>query len=316
MSVEITVAICTLNRRDSLSITLDSLVAQTWDGTWEVLVVDNGSSDNTSEFVRERAADFPCKLSVIVEPTRGLSYARNRALEDANGDAIVFIDDDVTCQEDWLSNHGATFRETQVVGAGGPILPKLPDDAPDWWDDLLPRVLGGPTSRYYFGRERIEIVRPGPIHFPYGANMGIRREVALELGGFRTDLGWGKKMIPAEETEFFRRLYAHGGKIIYVPQAKVIHRIEQSRTTLEYYKRWQRGLGLAIVLMKPPRGFLGHLIRFARQTLVLLYSFLLVLFGKIIGDRTLALKSLLATERDKAILMELATRMKKIATQT
>jgi glycosyltransferase involved in cell wall biosynthesis len=258
----ISVVVCTRNRRQSLLETLDSLEAQRLraspDRSWEVLVVDNGSDDGTVDAVLQRESKFPATLRVVVEPTTGLSHGRNRALREANGRAVIFIDDDVTCHEGWLAAHAAAFEDPKIVGTAGPILPSMPSETPDWFHEVLQDEIGGPTSRYYFGDEAADIVGDGGIALPFGANMGVLRHIALEVGGFRTDLGWGKKMIPSEELEFFRRVQARVGRIRYAPEASLTHHIEPRRVTMEYYRSWQQGFGRSLVVMDPPGGSLAR----------------------------------------------------------
>jgi glycosyltransferase involved in cell wall biosynthesis len=253
-SCAISVLICTHNRRHHLLETLDSLALQEWNGIWEVLVIDNRSQDGTTEAVRSHAEGFPVPLRVVGESQVGLSFARNRAVQAASGRVALFIDDDVTCLPGWLAAHARVFEDLRVVGTGGRILPVLPAAAPLWWNEVLPHEIGGPTSRYDFGHHTAEIVGRGPIPPPFGANMGILRQWVLDLGGFRTDLGWGRRLVPSEELEFFRRAQARTAKLLYVPDACVEHRIEQYRTTWEYYVRWQRGKGRSGVIIDPPRG--------------------------------------------------------------
>ena len=83
--------------------------------------------------------------------------------------------------------------------------------------------------------------------------MGLRRDIAREAGGFRTDLGWGAAWMPGEETDLMLRLWRRGGRLRYVPDAVVDHHILESRVTWDYYQHWQRGLGRALVRMSPPR---------------------------------------------------------------
>lgn len=258
---EISVVICSLNRRDSLLLTLDSLEQQVWSGTWEVLVVDNGGTDGSFDAVCQRASASPVPLRAVREETRGLSHARNRALREARGRAVVFVDDDVTCLEGWLAGHGQAYRDAEVVGTGGPILPAMPSGTPEWLLAMLPHEIGGPTSRYDFGSRAAEIVAKGSIPLPFGANMGVLREKAVQIGGFRTDLGWGKHMVPSEELEFFRRIRQGHGRIMYIPTAALEHRIDVKRTTWDYYVRWQRGYGRSVVMMDKPTGFRQRLSR-------------------------------------------------------
>lgn len=262
-TIELSVIICSRDRRDCLLETIDSLETQAWAddaiGAWELLVIDNDSTDGTGEAVAERIRAFPVDLRLVREAQWGLSHARNRGLGEARGRVVVFIDDDVTCLPGWLAAHGEAFAGTGVVGTGGPIRPLMPEGTPTWFLDVLPDEIGGPTSRYEFGEDPGEIVLGGAIPLPFGANMGVQRELALEVGGFRTDLGWGKRMIPSEEFDFFRRIQARGGLILYVPEAPLLHRIEARRTTLEYYLKWQKGYGRSTVIMDPPSGLIGYL---------------------------------------------------------
>ncbi len=266
MSFEVTVAICTRDNEASLLETLRSVAAQDWDGTWEVLVVDNANADGTTTAVQKRVADFPAPLRVEQAPEPGLAGARNVALKAARGRAVLFIDDDVTCDAGWLAAHGAAFRQADVAGTGGPIRPSMPGDTPQWFLDILEREVGGPTSRYDFGSEPLEIEAGGPVPPPFGANMAMLRKRAVAANGFRTDLGWGKRMIPSEELEFFRRYRTLGGHLLYLPDASLVHRIAQHRTTREYYLRWQEAFGRSEVYMDPPNGMLACLGRVGRQS--------------------------------------------------
>src|SRR5206468_3234707 len=101
----LTVAICTRNRRELLLRALASLAAQQARAAWDVLVVENASDDDTRTAVAALAGDFPVPLAVASEPVRGLSHARNRALREARGRAVVFLDDDATCRAGWVAAH-------------------------------------------------------------------------------------------------------------------------------------------------------------------------------------------------------------------
>lgn len=250
--MDCTVVVCTRNRRASLLETLASLAAQRAAAAWEILVVDNGSADGTPRAVEELAASLPAPLRLAVEPEAGLSRARNRGLEAARGEAVLFIDDDVTCLPGWLAAHAAAFQDPAVAGTAGRILPVLPPGTPADLAAVLAAEIGGPTSRYDFGPQPGPIPREGEQPPPFGANMGVRRAVALRCGGFRTDLGWGRSLVPSEETEFFRRVRAAGGTLLYAPAAALQHRIAPERATWRYYWRWQRGYGRATVRMDPP----------------------------------------------------------------
>jgi glycosyltransferase involved in cell wall biosynthesis len=262
---EFTVAVCTRDRRESLSRTLDSIAEQQARASCEVLVVDNGSADGTLESVHERRADFPAPLRIESEKVPGVGSARNRAIESARGRVVLFTDDDATCRPGWLQAHAAAFADPSVVGTGGRILPKLPPEAPEWLRQALPTEGGGPTARYDFGSQPEEILAGGPILPAFTANMGVVRECALAVGGFRTDVGPGSRIPFAEDVEFFERILDLPGRCLYVPDAVVDHHISPARITREYYLGWHVDLGRASVATREPLGRMervGELLRY------------------------------------------------------
>ncbi|MFO0980686.1 MAG: glycosyltransferase family A protein [Planctomycetota bacterium] len=263
--MSLTVVICSRNRREPLLETLRSLASQRASLAWSVLVVDNGSSDGTAAAVQHLAQDFPVALLVEVEPRRGLSHARNHALRSAAGEHVIFIDDDVTCLPGWLASHGRALARNGVAAAGGRIRPILPADTPPWLVRILMNENGGPCARYDLGERPLEIGGDDKTQLPCGANMAVHRATAIAMGGFKTDLGWGERMIPGEESEFFRRLLAHGHRIAYVPDAQVDHRIATGRLTRAYYTRWHRAHGRATIVARPPRGLAERLARIAEE---------------------------------------------------
>lgn len=268
MSPDLTVAICTLNRRADLVRTLASLSGQVTDRLWETLVVDNGSVDDTPEVVSGLADGFPVRLRLELQERVGLSHARNLALARARGRVILFIDDDVTCSAGWLEAHARAFDASDVLATGGRILPDFPPGTPDWLRTGLSSEMGGPTSRYEFGDHEREITGSDGIALPYGANMGIRLQPARRLGGFNTHLGWGPESLLGEETEFFERLSREPGRILYVPAAWVTHHIRESRVTLEYYDTYHRSFGRTEVFRNPPDNALDRVRQVVRQLLL------------------------------------------------
>lgn len=249
--MDATVAICTRNRRRSLVETLETLRHQSAKARWELLIVDNGSDDATSDAVREIAGSLPVEVRVETEAEIGLSFARNRALEVARGELVLFLDDDVNARAGLVDAHVEAFRYPEVVGTGGRILPLLPPDTPAWFRDLVAVEIGGPTSRYDFGDEVLAVGPTTKRSPPIGANMAVGRRTARDAGGFRADLGWGRHGIPGEESEFFRRIARERGRLLYVPSAIVEHRIAPERTRREYLVRWYRAHGRSTIRSKP-----------------------------------------------------------------
>lgn len=213
-----------------LAQTLAGLARQAFpQGSFEVLVIDNNSSDNTSSVVAEFAKAHPPPRH-IRELKQGLPQARNRAIAEAKGEIIVFTDDDVLIEPDWLAGLIAPFTAevTPRIGVvGGEVVPIFPDGLPSWiaeWHTPLAfRTDAGPlTSR----------------QSPMGANLAFRREVFARVGDFSTGLGRsGKNLLGGEETELVRRARAAGFGVWFAPDAAVKHQMPASRTTFRYAAR-------------------------------------------------------------------------------
>jgi glycosyltransferase involved in cell wall biosynthesis len=236
-----TLVICTYDRRASLGETLDSVATQRSEELWDVLVVDNNSSDGTAEYVERRAKDFPVRLHVIREERQGRSFALNRAIDSSRSEILIFTDDDVTLRPGFVAAHCGAYRDGEVMGAGGRILPIMPDNTPAWMRPMAEGANGGLAGRYDWGDDPRAVAADGNIHLPYGANMSLRRRTARDVGGFRTDLGWGKTFVPGEENELFQRVLGAGGKVVYRPDAVALHRFQPEKATLEYFLRYELG---------------------------------------------------------------------------
>jgi GT2 family glycosyltransferase len=291
---EITLVICTCNRRESLSETLDTVAVQQSSLPWEVLVVDNNSTDGTSEMVAERAPGFPVSLRVEREERQGRSYALNRAIEAAGGSVLIFTDDDVNLRPGFIAAHADLYSDPEVGGGGGRIIPIMPESTPPWMLPMAERS-GGLAGRYDFGDASREIDREGGMFFPFGANMSIRREVARELGGFRVDLGWGKTIVPGEEEDLFERVRKRSLRVMYQPEAVVEHRFQCSKATLAYFLQYEAGYGRSLVLMSEVTP-----LRRARWTCREAVNLLFFSVKAAIGPREMSVRIELLRERARA----------------
>jgi hypothetical protein len=218
---------------------------------------------------------------------------------------VIFIDDDVNCLDRWLAGHLAAFATPGVVATGGRIVPLLPAQAPEWWGEILPHELGGPTGRYDFGLEPAEITPGGPVRPPFGGNMGVLRRLALEVGGFREDLGWGARMIPSEESEFNRRVLAAEGRMLYVPMSTVEHRLDAKRVTREYYLAWQLSYGRATAIIDPPANTLRLTLDLARCGKRFLVGSARVLGARLTGKAAMEIRGARSRERARGRYYEL-----------
>jgi glycosyltransferase involved in cell wall biosynthesis len=237
-----TVIVCTYNRCKMLEKALDSLVASALltSSEWEVLVVDNNSSDQTRDVVEGFIQRCPGRFRYVFEPRQGVSYARNAGVRESRGDVLAFMDDDVTVDPEWLRNITASLHRGDCAGAGGRIVAVWKSPPPRWLPIERPHALA-PFVEFDFGSE------PGPLNVPpFGANMAFRKEVFEKYGGFRTDLGrCGDKLLSNEDTEFGHRLLAAGERIRYEPSALMHHPVLEERVRKRYVLSWWFGKGRA-----------------------------------------------------------------------
>src|SRR5579872_339882 len=123
--MNITVIVCTYNRSQTVTTALDSIAGQAVPDSveWNVLVVDNNSSDETRQVVKQYCQQTPARFSYIFEPKQGLSFARNAGIQNARGEILAFTDDDVLVERDWLWNLTSSLVNGEWAGAGGQIIP-------------------------------------------------------------------------------------------------------------------------------------------------------------------------------------------------
>lgn len=232
--VIVSLIIATYNGAKKLPAALDSLTHQTLDKElWEAIVVNNNSSDNTSEVVGAFALAHPeLNIRLVEEPQQGLSFARNRGIDEAKGDYIVIIDDDEIACPDLLTEY-YEFLDTQphIVAAGGKITPRYPAKRPAWLSRLTERPIAGTLN---LGKE----IKPFPEGKYFGGgNMALRRSAIDYYGKFNTELGRrGNKLLGGEEKELYMRYYSSGEDIVYLPKAEIFHIIDESRLTKPYFK--------------------------------------------------------------------------------
>lgn len=229
------VIVCTYNRGEYLKYTLESLIKQDYSkDLYEIIVVDNNSSDNTKEIANEFVGKYK-ELTYELELRQGLSFARNHGIEVAKGDIVVFIDDDAIAYPDWLSNLLQPYSDEKVACVGGKINIVWQDGKqPEWYSDIFMNYFSGFDIKTNLPKEA-----EGICEFPYGANISFRKEPIKKLGSFDSNLGRiGKKLLAGEETLLCKKLFDNKWKIIYTPFAVVDHLIPQSRTKISYLKKY------------------------------------------------------------------------------
>lgn len=233
--------ICTYNRDKYIYECLSRLTKNNYWSDWEIVLVDNNSTDNTTAECKRFEEDFPTlEYRYFLEKQQGLSFARNRGIKEAKGEWLVFLDDDAMVGADYVTNLLGHLQDHPEAGAfGGQIEPFFEDGEPAWY------------SKWSMGFVSA-IDRGGKAHifptnkFPIGANMGIKRDVINTVGPFNTELGrTGEKLLAGEEKDLFNRIRAAGFGIWYFPNIGVKHCIPARRTTKGFVKQLGYGVGVS-----------------------------------------------------------------------
>ena len=227
---KVTVAIPTYNRAAFLRQTLAGIAAQRFPReAFEVLVIDNNSTDDTRAVVAEFAGERPAPRHLL-ETRQGLDFARNRAVAEARGEIIVFGDDDILVETDWLAQMTAPLLIDQPgrIGAvGGEVVPVFPDGLPPWVREWHAPLRFRPDT--------------GPLearHSPMGANLAFPRRVFDQLGLFHTALDRAAgNYFSGGDSEMIRRVRAAGLEVWFAPGAAVRHQMPAGRTTFRYAAR-------------------------------------------------------------------------------
>ena len=236
----VTVAICTWNRAELLDRTLTRLreLAKPPGVEWELLVVNNNCADNTDAVIAKHSDALP--LRRLLETKQGLSNARNCAVDNARGELLIWTDDDVLVEPDWLTEYAKAASSFPQAGYfGGTVDPWFESDPPRWVLRHLARL-----------EDAFALRRLGPEVRPlaegekaYGANMAFRTEL-LRGAKFDPALGrTGTAMLGGEETAVMNRLKDAGHFGVWVGTARVKHFIPRERLSTDYVWRYFHGQG-------------------------------------------------------------------------
>lgn len=225
------VILCSHNRAAQLAQALPQLYQLRYPGSWEIIVVDNASQDNTAAVAQQLAAQAPVPVRVVAQPRLGLSFARNAGLAAAQGEILAFTDDDALPDPDWLVGLVRALTPTAVLAVGGPVQAAFASPPPLW------------LSAHFLPYLALWDLGPEPLRlsyneYPRGINMAFKRQAFVLAGEFSPYLGRkGAQLLSCEEIEFCLRLERLGGEIWYAPTARVTHRIDPARITPEWLRQ-------------------------------------------------------------------------------
>ncbi len=236
---KITAIICTHNRQEYLGLAIDSLLKQDC-SDFDILVVDNQSSDDTAKIVKSRLSD--ARLRYVYEPTLGLSVARNRGFGETSAPILAYLDDDAIASVSWLRVLLAAYQEDQRLAiAGGKVTLIYPPNVttPTWLSEELSAGLG----LYDLGDEKVYIQEARLT--PRGLNYSIRRSFLEEVGGFDLKLGRiGTRLLSNEELYMTELAISKEWRVAYLPDAWVAHHVAPERLQASWFLRrsWWQGI--------------------------------------------------------------------------
>lgn len=238
----LSVILCTYNRERYIYNVLQSIAAGGF-GDYEIVLVNNNSTDDTESECQRFAKDHPeVAMRYCVEKQQGLSYARNRGIMESQGEVLVYVDDDAVVNREYLQTYADFFnRNKEAVAAGGPITPRYDGcEEPSWMSHYTRQLVTGELN---LGTREREFPKGA---FPGGGNAAYRKSVFDEVGLFNVELGRkGNSLIGAEEKDLFDKMTSRGMKFYYLPNAILYHLIPPKKLTQDYFDRLTYGIGVS-----------------------------------------------------------------------
>jgi GT2 family glycosyltransferase len=238
MTMRISVVIATYNRADLLEACLRQLEGQAFLPGDEIVVADNGSADRTPRVVEDASVRVPGRVRLVTEPRPGKSNAVAAAVAEAHGDVLAFTDDDVLVDEDWIASIRHAMAGGDAALVGGPVLPLYTRRVPDWLDldgEAGFGRMAAPLGLLHYGQAPIAL---GP-RVVLGANVAVRRDAFLAVGGYPSHLGKLRgTLLSGEDHDLCERIQAAGYAAVYDPSVRVRHRVPAERLRPTYFLRW------------------------------------------------------------------------------
>jgi glycosyltransferase involved in cell wall biosynthesis len=225
----VSIVISTYNRCDQLPIAVNACLAQHPGTPYEVIVVDNNSTDGTRRWVEARMATAGGRLRYVFEPKQGLPNARNAGIAAARGLYVAFTDDDVHVAPDWVASIARAFAQhPEVDMIGGKVLPRWPGPLPRWFS----RLQWAPLALQDKGEAPMVVDAANAAPCLIGASFAFRREVFERIGAF------DPAFTRAQDREIQVRLWRAKGRGLYVPDMVVWVDVPADRLTKQYFRFW------------------------------------------------------------------------------
>lgn len=279
-TIEVTVIVITYNRAARLAGALDSLLHQETDGDldFEILVVDDGSTDQTAALVQDLARTISRpSLRYVRQDNAGIASARNLGVAKARGSWLAFFDDDQVASPRWLVELYRTAQEQGLQCVGGPVTLKLPESA-----SFAP----GPKTRGILGEKLMSgLGRRSPKNVFGSGNILVHRSLVQKVGGFDPAMPKGS------DTDFFWKIDKIGASMGVAPLALIYHVIPESRLQMSYLRRlcFKTGVSSADIQLKHEGSGRVALAALTRVGVAYLRDLPLIAYYTLKGNRPLRL---------------------------
>ncbi|MES2701481.1 MAG: glycosyltransferase [Bacteroidota bacterium] len=265
----ISLVICTYNREKFLPQALESIRQQQFPASdFELVIIDNNSTDNTAAISKKFIADNPnLTVRYFFETNKGLSFARNRGLKEAAAPVLSYIDDDVILSPAYLQEMAGFFSQhPNACGAGGKVIPKYESGQEPPW---MSKYLAGFVGKVDYGTAIKQYDQT--MKYPAGCNMTYTKDILTKAGGFNNDLTFR-----SDDKYIFFKVKEQSAEIYYLPGAYLHHYIDAHRVTFDNFRKLFLKTGNEEkIRVRQEKGTAGLLRKFAEYTVKLGASFVL-----------------------------------------
>jgi glycosyltransferase involved in cell wall biosynthesis len=294
----LSIVLATFNRAAELPAAIGSALQQTAPpDLYEIIAIDNNSSDATAQTIAGIAAAHPGRVRYVHEARQGVSYARQAGIDVVRAPIIAFFDDDVRVSPNWVETILRSFdQHPEIECIGGRVLPHWSTPPPNW----LTRSHWAPLALQDFGDAPMIVSAENPRGL-ISANLACRKRLLDRIGGFSPEFQRVKDGIGSlEDDEWNRRLWKSGGKALYVPDLITSTDVPSTRLTRAYHRRWHRGHGRFYALLRADE--------IERSTVGSLFGVPAHMYRAAIGDTVAWISAAITGRTDEAFAHEVKLR--------